>query len=419
VAKENAGEATTPRTQSRICASKGLEGVREAARRNRRAKFTALLHHLTPALLEKRYQALNRTAAVGVDGVTWREYGEGLAARLSKLHRKVHTGAYRTQPSRRSYIPKADGKRRPLGIAALEDKIVQQAVVIVLNAIYEVDFLGFSYGFRTGRGQHDALDALWAGLTRRQVGWEVGWVWDADIKAYFDSIDHDWMMRFLAHRIADPHLHYVHDLWAHPWRRREARGDVILVRYADDSVAGFQHEAEASGFLEALKTRLAQFGLELHPEKTRLIEFGRTAEINRRKRGLSSPETFDFLGFTHCCSRTRRGAFTILRLTIKKRMRATLAVLREALYRRQHEPMMEVGRWLNRVVRGYFNDHAVPGNLTRLEGFRAEATRAWRQALLRRSQKRRLPWERFRRLVKQFIPSVRRVHPYPTERFAS
>lgn len=455
VAKENAGEATAPRTQSRTRASKGLEGVREAARRNRRAKFTALLHHITPALLEESYQALNRTAAVGVDGVTWREYGEGLAARLSELHRKVHTGAYRTQPSRRSYIPKADGKRRPLGIAALEDKIVQQAVVIVLNAIYEVDFLGFSYGFRTGRGQHDALDALWVGLTRRQVGW----VLDADIKAYFDSIDHDWMMRFLAHRIADPrllrlihkwlkagviedghrieaergtpqgavispllaniYLHYVHDLWAHQWRRREARGDVILVRYADDSVVGFQHEAEAKGFLEALKTRLAQFGLELHPEKTRLIEFGRTAEINRRKRGLSRPETFDFLGFTHCCSRTRRGAFTILRLTIKKRMRATLATLRETLYRRRHEPVVEVGRWLHRVVRGYFNYHAVPGNLTRLEGFRAEVTRAWRQALLRRSQKRRLPWERFRRLVKQFIPSVRRVHPYPTERFAS
>lgn len=453
VAKGNAGEPPAPRTQSRTSASMGLEGVREVARHDRRARFTALLHHITPRLLVESFYALKRDAVAGVDGVTWREYEGKLHGRVHELHREIHTGAYRAQASRRAYILKADGTPRPLGIAALEDKIVQQAVVTVLNTIYEADFLGFSYGFRPGRSQHQALDALYVGLTKRKVGW----VLDADISAFFDTIDHEWMMRFLAHRIADKrllrliekwlkagviedgrrveaqrgtpqgavispllaniYLHYVLDLWAHHWRRQQAAGEVVVIRYADDSVLGFQYEHEARRFLEALRSRLEQFGLKLHPEKTRLIEFGRYAAIKRRRRGLGKPETFDFLGFTHCCSKTRAGWFTILRLTIKKRMRVSLAAIRATLKRRRHAPVVDVGRWLQRVVQGYFNYHAVPGNLRRLNGFRLELTRAWRQSLLRRSQKHRLPWRRFKRLVNAFIPYVRLAHPYPAERF--
>ena len=343
---------------------------------------------------------------------------------------------------------------RPLGIAAVEDKIVQQAVVKVLSAIYEEDFLGFSYGFRQGRGQHDALDAVWMGISRKHIGW----ILDADITAFFDTIDHDWMLKFLEHRIADKrilrliktwlkagviedgkriasergtpqgavispllaniYLHYVFDTWAHHWRTHHASGHVIMVRYADDSVIGFQYEDEAKRFLEAMKERFAKFGLELHPQKTRLIEFGRYAEVRRKKRGLGKPETFDFLGFTHCCSKTRKGEFKILRLTIKKRLRATLADIREKLKRKRHEPIAQVGAWLTRVLRGYFNYHAVPDNLKRLSSLRYEVCRAWLQQLRRRSQKGKMTWERFGRLVEKYIPIPRRVHPYPPQRFA-
>ena len=453
VAEGSADLAPACRTQSREHASMGLEGVREVARRDGRARFTALLHHITPSLLVDSFYELKRDAAAGVDGETWGQYEGRLHSRVHELHRELHTGAYRAQPSRRVYIPKADGSERPLGIAALEDKVVQQAVVTVLNTIYESDFLGFSYGFRRGRSQHDALDALTMGLTRRRVGW----ILDADISAFFDTIEHESMMRFLAHRIADKrllrlihkwlkagvvedgrrlvaekgtpqgavlspllaniYLHYALDLWAHRWRVRHAVGDMILVRYADDSVMGFQYEGVARRFLAALAERLACFGLKLHPEKTRLIEFGRFAQANRDRRGQGKPETFDFLGFTHCCGKTRKGWFKILRLTVKKRMRARLAAIREALKRRRHEPVAIVGQWLRRVVQGYFNYYAVPGNLRRLDGFRDEVSRAWHQALKRRGQKHRLPWKRFAGLVRQYIPSVRQCHPYPSERF--
>jgi group II intron reverse transcriptase/maturase len=339
-----------------------------------------------------------------------------------------------------------------LGIAALEDKIVQQAVATVLNTIYEVDFLGFSYGFRQGRSQHDALDALSEGISGRKVNW----ILDADIRAFFDEIDHEWMLRFLEYRIADRrmlrlirnwlkagvveegrriastrgtpqgavispllaniYLHYALDLWAHQWRKRYASGDVILVRYADDSVMGFQYEGEARRFLAAMRERLAKFKLELHPDKTRLIRFGRYAAQQCREREQQKPETFDFLGFTHCCGRTSHG-FWVVRLTIKKRMRATLVAIRAALMRRRHEPVPKLGRWLGRVMQGYFNYHAVPGNMHRLAGFRSEVSRAWRHALLRRSQRHRMPWARFNRLVRKYLPSCRVVHPMPSERF--
>lgn len=454
VAKGNANDSPASRTQSRDkSASMGLEGVREIARRNRQCRFTALLHHVTPLLLVKSFYSLRKQAAAGVDGVTWHDYESQLYGRVHDLHREIHSGTYRVQPSRRVHIPKADGKLRPLGIAALEDKIVQQAISTVLGAIYEQDFLGFSYGFRPGKSQHDALDALSEGIEGRKVNW----ILDADIRSFFDEIDHDWMIRFLEHRIADKrvirlirkwlkagsiengrrtasvrgtpqgsvispllsniYLHYVLDTWVHQWRGRHAEGDVIVVRYADDSVMGFQYEGEAKRFLAAMRERLAQFKLELHPDKTRLIRFGRFAVKQCRERGIRKPETFDFLGFTHCCGRSRSGLL-IVRLTIKKRMRASLAAIRATLMRRRHEPVPVVGKWLNRVIRGYLNYYAVPGNMRRLSGFLSEVCRAWRHSLLRRSQRHRLPWSRFLRLVRKFIPPCRAVHPLPSVRFS-
>lgn len=434
----------------------GLDGVREVARKGRDVRFTALMHHITPDLLAESFLDLKRSAAAGVDGVTWREYENGLEDKIVALWDAVQSGRYRAQPSRRVYIPKADGSQRPLGIAALEDKIVQQAVATVLSAIYEADFLGFSYGFRPERGQHDALDALCIGLTRRKVNW----VLDADIKSFFDTIDHDWMMRFLEHRIADGrvlrlirkwltagviengkrtaslvgtpqgavilpllanvYLHYVFDLWTHRWRRRDAMGDVIVVRYADDSVVGFEFAEDARVFLDGLRKRLGQFGLSLNEAKTRILEFGRYAIERRARRGQRRPETFDFLGFTHICGQRRKTrSFIVRRLTVAKRLRATLKAIRVTLMQRRHASIKSVGVWLRRVVQGYLNYHAVPGNLKRLGMFRAEVCRAWMRALRRRSQRSRLTWERFQRLIALYIPKVRVLHPYPNQRFAS
>lgn len=454
VTKGNADKHPACRTQSRdYDASMALEGIRKLARKDKNVQFTALLHHVTPQLLRESFYALRRDAAVGVDGVTWRDYEQDLTERLNRLHRAVHTGAYRCRPSRRVYIPKADGRQRPLGIASLEDKIVQQAVSTVLSMIYEEDFLGFSYGFRLGRGQHDALDALTVGIKSRHVNW----ILDADIQSFFDEIDHDWMLKFLKHRIADKrllrlickwlkagviedgcrmaahkgtpqgavispllaniYLHYVLDLWTRQWRQRHARGAMIVVRYADDSVFGFQKEQDAQRFLEDMQARMHKFGLTLNTSKTRLIEFGRFAASNRRRRGAGKPETFDFLGFTHCCGVGRGGQFNVIRLTVKKRMRATLEAIRLELMRRRHHPVPVVGKWLRTVVQGYFAYYAVPTNLYRLGSFRSEVCRAWRHALKRRSQRHRLPWDRFLRLVARYLPGPRKLHPYPEERF--
>lgn len=459
-AKRNAEQPPAPRTQRRTRASMGLDGVREAARANKvtgkEVRFTALMHHITPQLLIDSFMKLKKSAAAGVDGVTWRDYEEGLVERIRRLWEAVQSGRYRALPSRRVYIPKADGRQRPLGIAALEDKIIQQAVVTVLTPIYEADFLGFSYGFRPGRNQHQALDALWVGIHWKRVNW----VLDADIQAFFDTVDHDWMMRFLEHRIADRrvlrlirkwltagvvengyktdalvgtpqgavispllaniYLHYVFDLWVQRWRRRDANGDVIVVRYADDSVAGFERKADVHRFLEAFKERLANFGLALNEEKTRVLEFGRFAIQHSTQRGRPRPQTFDFLGFTHiCATKWANGRFTVKRLTSSKRMRATLKALRQTLNRRKHEPIPVIGQWLRRVVQGYFNYHAVPGNDRRLSAFRKDVARAWLHALRRRGQHGRMPWARFRRIVARYLPLVRVRHPYPSERFAS
>ena len=454
--KENASWSCTPPTQSGKSVSQGLTGVRKAARERKKEKFTALLHHLTVGLLHDSFYRLKREAAAGVDGVTWREYENGLEDRIRDLHGRVHRGAYRAQPSRRVYIPKADGQQRPLGIAALEDKIVQQAVVTILNSIYEEDFLGFSYGFRPGRSQHDALDALTVGIISKRVNW----VLDADIRGFFDNLDHEWLMKFVQHRVADPrvlrliqkwlqagvseegnwaetkvgtpqgavaspllanvYLHYALDQWVEAWRKRVARGDVVIVRYADDFVMGFQDRTEAERFQQDLEARLRKFGLELHPDKTRLIEFGRFAEENRKRRGEGKPETFDFLGFTHFCGRTRkRGCFTVARKTVGKKMRAKLREVKQQLRIRMHAPVAETGKWLQSVVRGYFNYHAIPGNGPRLQAFRDGVTRLWWQALGRRGQGRAYPWERMRPLVRRWLPSVRILHPYPNVRFAA
>jgi RNA-directed DNA polymerase len=453
VANGNANDSPATRTLCRDKhASTGLEGVRETARRNPGCRFTALLHHVTPSLLVESFYALRKQAKAGVDGVTWYDYESQLYGRVHELHQEIQNGVYRAKASRRVHIPKADGKLRPLGIAALEDKIVQQAIVTVLNTIYEQDFLGFSYGFRQGRGQHNALDALSEGIAGRKINW----ILDADIRSFFDEIDHEWMLRFLAHRIGDQrvlrligkwlkagtienghrtpsvrgtpqgavispllaniYLHYAFDLWAHQWRGRHAKGDVILVRYADDSVMGFQYENEARQFLAAMRERLGKFKLELHPDKTRLIRFGRYAVQQCQERGQRKPETFDFLGFTHCCSQ-HKGIFKIVRLTIKKRMRATLAGIRTTLMRRRHEAIPKLGKWLGSVVRGYFNYYAVPGNIHRLSGFHNEVCRSWRYALMRRSQRHRMRWSRFSRLIKKYLPPCRVVHPLPSERF--
>ncbi|WP_371131163.1 group II intron reverse transcriptase/maturase [Microbacterium sp.] len=452
--KENIEHPTAPRTQSRTSESSGLLGVRNVARQEKHTRFTALLHHVTVERLRDSVYALKRDAAPGVDGVTWREYETDLLGRVVDLHRRVHAGSYRAQPSKRAYIPKADGGQRPLGIAALEDKVIQHAVGAVLATIYEADFLGFSYGFRPGRSQHHALDALWVGLMRKTVNW----VLDADIRAFFDTMDHGWLMRFLEHRIADRRilrlirtwmragvsedgtwsktevgtpqgavispllanifLHYVFDLWVRRWRRRSATGDMIVVRYADDIVVGFEHRADAERFLHEWEARLRSFGLELHPDKTRLIEFGRHAADHRKRRGESKPDTFDFLGFTHLCGTTRKtGRFIVKRQTIRKRLSAKLKALKAELRHRWHTPVRQVGQWLRSVVQGWLNYHAVPGNMDSLNVFRSQVLRYWFRALRRRSQRRPMTWARFLRLVGRWIPSARILHPYPNVRF--
>ena len=441
-------------TQSTGQARPDLTRLREAAKGDPRLRFNNLLHHIDEDLLRAAYKHLNRRAAKGVDGEDWTSYGVGLEEKLTDLCRRLHTNGYRSQPVLRQWVPKADGGQRPIGITALEDKIVQQAVVWVLEAVYEPLFMGFSYGFRPGRGQHDALDAVHMAITTRKVSW----VLDADIKGYFDTVDQDWLLRMLRERIADErllhliermlkcgvvdagvgsktevgtpqgavispilgniYLHYVLDLWAHRWRRKQARGAVYVVRYADDSVLGFQYRDDGERFRRELGERLAKFGLSLNERKTRLLEFGRFAADNRRKRGAGKPETFDFLGFTHICARRRSdGGFKLLRVTNAQQQRRKLQGIRRQLMALRHRNVLEIGRWLKRVIEGYFNYFAVPGNVKALDAFRREIARAWLRALRRRSQKgAKLTWASMKRLIEHFLPKARVRHPYPNER---
>src|SRR6516165_1662287 len=452
--KRNAELQSTVRTQSRAAVSQAQGRIREAVTRNRKERLTALLHHVGTDCLRWAFFNLKKRAAPGVDEVTWDQYAENLEADLADLHARVNAGTYRALPSRRKYIPKADGRQRPLGIAAIEDKIVQAAVVAILTPIYEAEFLGFSYGFRPGRGQHDALDALAYGIRARKINW----ILDSDIRSFFDTISPEWLVRFIEHRIGDRriirliqkwlkagvlegdqwiettegtpqgavaspllanvYLHYVYDLWVQQWRKRHATGDMIVVRYADDTIVGFQHRHDADRFLNDLKDRLAKFALSLHPEKTRLIEFGRYAAERRADRGKGKPETFDFLGFTHYCSTKKDSAdFQLGRKTQRKRMKAKLQEIKETLRQHRHKPIDEQGRWLATVIGGYFAYFAVPTNTYLLSAFRYHISMKWFQSLRRRSQRHRLTWKRMTQLIDRFLPSPCVLHPWPDQRF--
>ena len=453
LAKGNPSQQNAPRTLGRDGAQSALERVRKAAERDKKVRFTALLHHVyNVEQLRAAYSALKRDAAPGIDGETWEHYGQALEETLADLSGRLKRRAYRAKPVKRTYIPKADGRLRPLGIPTLEDKIVQRTVAAVLDAIYETDFLGFSYGFRPGRNPHNALDALYTGLLTRKVNW----VLDADIRGFFDAIDHGWLVKFIEHRMADRrvvrliqkwlnagvledgtrtwsetgtpqggsispllanvYLHYVFDLWAQRWRKTQAHGDVIVVRWADDVIVGFQHRAEAERFLAELRERFAKFGLELHPEKTRLLEFGPFAAEDRRRAGKGKPETFDFLGFTHICGKKRNGRFTVVRQTIRKRMQAKLSEVKAELRRRLHAPIPVVGRWLRSVVEGHLRYFGVPTNGRALFTFCSQVGRLWYRTLRRRSQTARITWERMRRLIQRWLPPARITHPYPLRR---
>jgi group II intron reverse transcriptase/maturase len=455
LAKGNPLEDRGDRAQFRPKTPDGIERIRLAAERDREQRFTTLLHHVYEVeRLRKAYYALKRDAAAGIDGETWQHYGEALEANLQDLSARLERGAYRASAVRRAYIPKADGRQRPLGVPTLEDKMVQRAVVEVLNGTYETDFLGFSYGFRPGRSPHQALDALTVGITTKRVNW----VLDADIRSFFDTLKHEWLLKFVEHRVADQrvlrliqrwlragvledgevtrsdegtvqggsispllanvYLHYVFDLWAQRWRKKEARGDVVVARFADDFVVGFEHRDEAERFLTELRERFAKFGLELHPEKTRLLSFGRKAANDWRYKGGPKPGTFNFLGFTHSCGKTRKGGFTVLRRTMRQRLSAKLKAVKIELRRRMHHPVPEQGAWLRSVVTGHARYFGVPNNGESIQLFRYEVIRLWQRTLKRRSQKHRLPWSRMERYVQRWLPTVRVCHPWPSQRLA-
>jgi group II intron reverse transcriptase/maturase len=429
------------------------ERIRQKALEDKGLQFTTLWHHIYNIdQLRQSYYSLKRHAAPGLDEVTWQQYGKDLEGNLLDLSKCLQRGAYRAKPVRRTHVPKADGSLRPIGILVLEDKIVQRATVEVLNSIYETDFKGFSYGFRPKRSQHNALDALSVGIEKKKVSW----VLDADIRGFFDAIDHAWLIKFIEHRIADQRvvrqirkwlkagvledgkvtyaedgtpqggsispllanifLHYVFDLWADKWRKQAGRGDVIIVRYADDIVVGFQYRNDAEQFQQEMTERLGRFKLELHAEKTRLIEFGRFAADNRKERGEGKPETFNFLGFTHMCGKTRKGRFTVLRQTIQKKMLRKLQELKVELRKRMHWAIPEVGKWLKTVLLGHYRYYGVPNNTRKLSAFRYHLRCMWALVLRRRSQRQRMTWERMEKIAIRWLPPPRIYHPYPTER---
>ena len=452
--KRNTSECASDQTQCWDLTMSRLTRVREVAVRNRKQSFTTLLHHLTPTLLEQSFYQLKRKAAEGVDGISWSQYEDGLEDRIGDLCKRIQDGRYRPKPARRVEIPKADGSKRPLSILCVEDKIAQQAVVTILNQIYETDFMGFSYGFRPQRSQHDALDALAWSITRTRVSW----VLDLDIQRFFDTVDHEWLIRMIQHRVQDKrlikmivrwikvgttddmgkrhpaqrgvpqgavispllaniYLHYVFDIWSHQWRRKEAKGVVTVVRYADDVVLGFQYEREAKEYLGQLKQRLQAFGLSVHPEKTRLIRFGRFAMSQRAERREGKPETFDFLGFTHYCTTCKRGDFKLGRKTSRKRLIKQIQEVKHVLQQRMHSPVFENLEWLNRVIRGHVNYYGVPDNSVAIGRFRLEIVRRWMKLLQRRSQRSRLNWRKFSTWVDKHLVKARIVHPYPQQRF--
>ena len=411
LAERNTSETSRDRTQRQAVAMSGLTRVHEVALKDRKQQFTALLHHLSPELLELSFSELNRQVARGLDGVSWQDYNENLVDNIMDLHTRVLGGSYRPKPSRRVEIPKGDGTSRTISIQCVEDKIVQQAITKILSQIYEVDFMGFSYGFRAKRNQHDALDALNWGITRRKVNW----VLDMDIQKFFDTVEHEWLIRMLQHRVQDKrllkliirwikvgvvdengkrlpvligvpqgavispllsniYLHYAFDLWSDKWRTQRTRRDVVIVRYADDAVLGFQSKREADCFLSHLRRRLDKFGLSLHSGKTRLIRFGRFAAARHKEYKEGKPGTFDFLGFTHYCSAKRDGRFRVGRKTSRKRLFGLIKAVQRDLVRRLHHPLRETLQWLSGVFRGHMNYFSVPGNIRCISFLRTELT---------------------------------------------
>jgi group II intron reverse transcriptase/maturase len=444
--ERNTMKNTTVGAQDRIAVSFGLDGVRRKAESDKTVKFTSLLHHVTATLLRDSYYHLKKNAAAGVDEETWSEYFMGHWDRIENLRERIHKGSYRAQPSRRSYITKEDGSQRPLGIA--------QAICIVLNQIYETMFVDFSYGFRENRSQHNALDALYVGITSRKINW----ILDADIKGFFDNLNHEMLLNFLKMRIGDKrvlrliskwlktgyiedgkrirqevgtpqgsvispllaniYLHYVLDIWASWWRKTKAKGDIIIVRYADDFVIGFQYHEEAETFLAALHRRLSNYKLTLHPQKTRLIEFGKYAQGNRKRKGKGKPETFDFLGFTHICTKNSKGYFFLRRKTKRKRFKRKLDEVKDELKKRMHDKVVETGKWLAKVISGYTNYYGVPGNMDAVREFYKQCVRMWLRSLRRRSHKaRKLKWKSFLKKVERLISRPRVAHPFPEQRF--
>ena len=452
--KGNEGKRNTHQTQCWESVHNKLQLVHQRAKEDKKMRFTALMHHIYDIdALKAAYFKIKKDAAAGMDRETWRSYGENLEQNIQNLSERLKHGAYRAKPVRRVFIPKPNGQQRPLGVTSLEDKVVQRATVEVLNAVYEADFIGFSYGFRPKRSQHKALDALTVGIMKRKVNW----VLDADIRDFYGSINHEWLVKFIEHRIADKrvvrliqkwlkagvfedgqvtydeagapqgasaspllsnvYLHYAYDLWVQQWRQKHAQGEVIVVRFADDTVVGFQYKTDAKRFLEELKERFLKFGLELHPEKTRLIEFGRFAAKGREAQGKGKPETFTFLGFTHICGKTRNGKFTVLRQTIRKKLHAKVKELKIELRKRMNQPIREVGKWLRKVITGHYQYYAVPGNHSALSDFRYKVYWTWRRALTRRSQKGYITWKKMQLIIDRWLPTPRIVHPQPLKRF--
>jgi RNA-directed DNA polymerase len=453
LAERNPSKQNRSQAQSWIILPNELDRIRYAAQSDRKRQLISLWHHVYDVWrLRKSYYSLKHNSAAGIDGETWKEYGKKLEENLKNLSDRLRKGGYRAKAVRRIFIPKGDGRQRPIGIPVLEDKIVQRATVEVLNAVYEVDFLGFSYGFRPKRSQHNALDAVVEAIE----GKKVSWVLDLDIRGFFDSIDHEWLIKFVRHRVKDErvmrhikkrlnagvmedgewrkveegtpqggsispllaniYLHYVFDLWANSWRRRKASGDMIMVRFADDIILGFQSRHEAIRFLDELKGRFKKFNLEVNTEKTSLIEFGRYAAERRKERGNGKPETFDFLGFTHICGRSRKGKYMVLRKTSGKKMSRKLAELKKTMRERLHWSIPETGKWLSSVIVGHCRYYGVPWNGKSLSRFRSKITRMWFKSLKRRSQRHCMTWERMNRLAKRWLPSPFICHPYPLER---
>jgi RNA-directed DNA polymerase len=452
--ERNSEKPIANRTLSRGFASQGLDRIRHRAEQDKFCVFDNLYQFLMVDLLRWSFYQLKRDSAPGLDGTTWWMYEKQLESRLPELECELHTGRYRATPEKRTYITKENGEQRPIGIQAVEDKVVQRACVTILNEVYEPRFCGLSYGFRPERSQHMALDALHEGICRRKINWIV----DCDIKAFFDSIDHDLLMGMVEKRVGDKRLlrlirkwlrlgweedgvrtsrtvgtaqgsvispllanimlNEVMDQWFIQWRK-ETKGDCVMVRFADDAVMGFQFEREARAFLEALTKQLKTHKLTLHPAKTRLIEFGRYAASNRKQRGEKKPETFNFLGFTHCCGKTRAGKFRIVRTTIRKRQARKLKEIKFELIRRINENLSNIGKWLGSVMRGVTQYYAVPGNMDAVKEFYTQIGRHWLWVIRRRSHKarKRWTWERFYRLQDKYIPRPRVAHPYPSDRF--